>query len=98
MPSRFVALGTLAWLSHLLLDSFYNHGSGIPIFWPVSDASLSLPIPRFSTLDLKQAIFSNHNLSVFGIEFLAYSPLVVAAYFVSRMLGKRNGDPLSHSD
>jgi len=26
--------GTAAWLSHLLLDSFYSHGKGVRIFWP----------------------------------------------------------------
>src|SRR5262245_59028329 len=30
--------GMCAWLSHLVLDSFYNHGRGVAIFWPVSDA------------------------------------------------------------
>jgi membrane-bound metal-dependent hydrolase YbcI (DUF457 family) len=45
-----VAGGAAAWLSHLLLDSFYSHGHGIRIFWPVSDAALNLAIPWFHVL------------------------------------------------
>ena len=40
--------GVATWLSHLVLDSFYNHGRGVAIFWPLSDAHLALPIPWFS--------------------------------------------------
>ena len=45
-----VAGGAAAWLSHLLLDSFYSHGQGIRIFWPVSDAALNLAVPWFHVL------------------------------------------------
>jgi membrane-bound metal-dependent hydrolase YbcI (DUF457 family) len=45
-----VAGGAAAWLSHLLLDSFYSHGHGIRIFWPLSDAALNLPLPWFHVL------------------------------------------------
>ncbi|MFK7817440.1 MAG: metal-dependent hydrolase [Planctomycetaceae bacterium] len=75
VPTRYIAFGITAWLSHLLLDSFYNHGRGVAIFWPFSDGRLKLPIPWFNTLDLSQPILGNHNLSVFVIEFVAYSPL-----------------------
>ena len=46
-----LAAGAAAWLSHLLLDSFYSHGQGIAIFWPFSQARLVLPIPWFDVLD-----------------------------------------------
>jgi membrane-bound metal-dependent hydrolase YbcI (DUF457 family) len=39
-----LAAGAAAWLSHLLLDSFYSHGQGIAIFWPFSRAALALPV------------------------------------------------------
>jgi len=42
--------GTLAWLSHLLLDTFYNHGKGLLMFWPLSERRLALPIPWFSAV------------------------------------------------
>ena len=31
---KVIAGGMAAWLSHLLLDSFYSHGYGVAIFWP----------------------------------------------------------------
>jgi len=40
-----------AWMSHLLLDSFYSGGHGIRIFWPLSrEAALKLPMPWFDAL------------------------------------------------
>jgi membrane-bound metal-dependent hydrolase YbcI (DUF457 family) len=39
--------GAAAWVSHLLLDSFYNHGLGIAIGWPFGHFALNLPIPFF---------------------------------------------------
>jgi len=47
---RVILGGSIAWLSHLLLDSFYNHGHGVAIFWPFSEARLALPIPWFSAI------------------------------------------------
>lgn len=72
-----LALGAV-WLSHLLLDSFYNHGNGIGIFWPLSDAHLNLPIPWFSTVEL-DPWNTAHNLRVFAIELAFYGALLVAA-------------------
>ncbi len=45
-----VWLGVLAWLSHLLLDTFYNHGKGLLMFWPLSTARLALPVPWLAVL------------------------------------------------
>jgi hypothetical protein len=70
---RGLTLVGVAWMSHLLLDSFYNHGEGIGIFWPVSDAHLVLPIPWFETL--RPPWRGVHNLRVFGVELLAYGAL-----------------------
>lgn len=47
---RGVLCGVLAWQSHFLLDSFYNHGKGVAIYWPVSKARLDLAMPWFRTL------------------------------------------------
>jgi membrane-bound metal-dependent hydrolase YbcI (DUF457 family) len=49
IPFRCMLLGAGAWLSHLVLDSFYNHGQGIAIFWPFSDGRINFPIPWFNT-------------------------------------------------
>jgi membrane-bound metal-dependent hydrolase YbcI (DUF457 family) len=82
-----VAGGAAAWLSHLLLDSFYSHGRGIRIFWPVSDAALNLAIPWFHVLqrgpppDLAM-------LRIFGIEALCYGALLGAC-----LIWRRNWKP-----
>lgn len=48
--ARGALCGALAWQSHFLLDSFYNHGKGVAIYWPVSRARLVLTMPWFNTL------------------------------------------------
>jgi hypothetical protein len=47
---RGLLAGVLAWQSHFLLDSFYNHHKGVAIFWPASTARLDLALPWFRTL------------------------------------------------
>jgi len=75
----------LAWLSHLLLDSFYNHGRGVAIFWPFSPAHLALPIPWFSVVPFIPPITAAHVLE-YRTEFASYFPFVVAAYLLRRKL------------
>jgi hypothetical protein len=77
---RLILAGAMAWYSHLLLDTFYNHGKGLAIFWPVSDARIALPLPWFSTMRLPP-IFSSHNVRVWLIEAAAYGALLAAAVF-----------------
>jgi len=72
-----------AWFSHLLLDSFYNHGRGVGIYWPFSDGKLNFAMPWFNTLDLSQSITSRHNLMVYAIEFFAYFPVLVVAWLIA---------------
>ena len=87
---RYVLLGGAAWLSHLLLDSFYNHGNGIGVYWPFSDAHLNLSMPWFNTLDLSQSVFGTHNLSVYATEFVAYFPLLLLAIAFSYITRSRD--------
>ena len=75
---------TVAWLSHFVLDSLYNHGQGIGIYWPFSDNKLALPISWFSTLQATPAVFSVHNLKVIFIELLAYVPIFLVAFFARK--------------
>lgn len=72
-----------AWLSHMLLDSLYDHGRGIAIFWPFSDAHLALPVSWFSTL--RPPLRSAHNLQVFGIELLFYGAIFLAVLLARRV-------------
>ena len=71
----FISAGSLALYSHYLLDSFYNHGKGIAIYWPYSDARLALPIPWFSVMQL-DPLFCWSNFRTWGIEFLCYGSLL----------------------
>ena len=57
--SRVLVAWSLAWLSHMVLDAMYNHGLGIGVFWPFSDAHLVLPLPSSSLLVMKGA--TQHN-------------------------------------
>ena len=79
-----VACGGVAVLSHLLLDSFYSHGRGVAVCWPVSHARLSLPLPWFSVLDEGWKL-SAHALRVVSIETLFYGSLL-AACVIARLL------------
>lgn len=79
--------GAVAWYSHLLLDTFYNHGQGLAMFWPLSDARLALPIPWFTTMNRDQ-IFSEHNARVFGIEGVVYGAVLVLAVGLRQIVGR----------
>ena len=81
-----MVLGSAAWLSHLLLDSFYNHGRGIAIYWPFSDGRLNFSMPWFNTLDLSQSAISQHNLTVYWIEFVAYLLVLIIAIVIGTMV------------
>ena len=69
-----VCAGAAAWLSHLLLDSFYSHGKGVRIFWPLSLDALNLPMPWFHVL--QPGIPPHAALRIFAIEFAFYGTLL----------------------
>jgi hypothetical protein len=74
---RIVAAGVAAWLSHLLLDSFYSHGQGIHILWPVSDAALSLPVPWLHVLE-PDSLSNAATLRIFATEAVCYGAILGA--------------------
>ena len=69
-----VLASTVALFSHYLLDTFYNHGKGLAMFWPVSSARMALPISWFSHMDftVHGQLFSWKNLRIWLIEFAAF--------------------------
>lgn len=77
-----IACGAAAWLSHLLLDSFYNHGKGIAIFWPFSKSGLILPIPWLSVVKTLPPPITPELIRILLIEFVTFSPLVLLAILV----------------
>ena len=85
---RYQLEGSIAWLSHLLLDSFYNHGLGVAIFWPFSKIRLVLPLPWFSVVKSPPP-FTYEVIQEFLVEFVCYSPLLLIAIAV-RKLKTRN--------
>jgi membrane-bound metal-dependent hydrolase YbcI (DUF457 family) len=72
-----VAGGGAAWLSHLLLDSFYSHGWGVRIFWPFSDAALNLPLPWFQ-VPRRDSFGDPAALRIFAVEAIFYGALLGA--------------------
>ena len=93
LSSRFRRLGgmpvlvgvALAWLSHLLLDTFYGHGGGLGMFWPFSKAHVSLAIPWFETLGRPLPHVDSHTARVCLIELLSYGTILVVA-LVARLV------------
>jgi hypothetical protein len=81
-PVLFTA--ALAWLSHLLLDSFYNHGYGIAIFWPYSEARLILPIPWLAVAPGSAFPPTPAKLREVFLELATFSPLIVLGWMARR--------------
>ncbi len=75
----FLVLMVLALYSHLLLDSFYNHGLGVAIFWPISSASLVLPVPWLSVQYEYPPPITSAMLRIWWIEVASFSPFVLIA-------------------
>ena len=75
--------GAASWLSHLLLDSFYNHGLGVAIFWPFSTTRLALPIPWLSVLNSPLPI-TWQAVQVWAIELVSFLPLLLLAIRLRR--------------
>jgi membrane-bound metal-dependent hydrolase YbcI (DUF457 family) len=81
----------ITWLSHLLLDSFYNHGYGVAIFWPFSTARLALPMPWFSVVT-EPMYFAAEGFREYLAEFVFYSLFLVTALITKReMKDNRRG-------
>jgi hypothetical protein len=92
-----------AWLSHLLLDTLYNHGLGLSMFWPYSNAALALPIPWFHTIEVEAGLTAWHNLREYLFEFLSFSLIVVVAILIRwrctvNAVSPLNSAPLSKSE
>ena len=78
--------GSISWLSHLLLDSFYNHGMGIAIFWPFSKARLILPIPWLAVSTDPFFSITLKKIQIFLLEFASFFPLIILAIFIRRAI------------
>ena len=68
----------IAWMSHFLLDALYADGR-VAIFWPISDASVSLPVPWLKTMPHVPPPFDRRVLTIFMFEALTFAPLLALA-------------------
>jgi VanZ family protein len=83
--------GSLAWLSHLLLDTFYNHKKGLAMFWPFSDARIALPVPWLAVVSRPFLPVSAVNLRILLLDFLTFFPLVLVAIIIRKALIQKSG-------
>ncbi|MCJ7700410.1 MAG: hypothetical protein MUO62_02400 [Anaerolineales bacterium] len=66
----------------MLLDTFYNHGKGVKMFWPFSEVRLALPIPWFSVVKNPHPPLTSETVQILLIEMAFYGTgllLVVGA-------------------
>jgi len=89
---RVTACGAGAWLSHLLLDSFYNHGNGVVVGWPFGRAKLNFPIPWFRSL-VDGTALDLRTLRVFSIEIVFYGALLGICVLIRRLAVRRGTAP-----
>ncbi len=85
---RVMLAWSVTWLAHMPLDSLYNHGQGIAIFWPFSNAHLAMPVPWFETISWPPR--TDHNLRVFAIEAMVYGVILVMCMLLRRAMRGRN--------
>lgn len=77
-----ITSGALAWISYLLLDTFYNTGTGLMMFWPLSDARLSLAMPWFSVVT---EYFSLRTLNIVLIETAFYGGILAMVALIRKL-------------
>lgn len=76
---RRVIIGLIAaWLSHFLLDALYVD-SHLAIFWPFSEATVSLPVPWLETLPHVPPPFDERVIRILILEAVTFMPLLVLA-------------------
>jgi membrane-bound metal-dependent hydrolase YbcI (DUF457 family) len=85
---RVALLVSLAWLSHLLLDCCYNHGQGLAMFWPLTNARLALPLPWFDVLPSGRWTLDVPTVKVAMKEVLFFGSVLLLAV-VCRVIGWR---------
>lgn len=89
LPRRIVAGAGAAWFSHLLLDSFYNHGLGVAVMWPFGNGRLNFPFPWFETLRMPIDYASAHSLGVFRIEACFYGAILAVVCLIRWRIASR---------
>jgi hypothetical protein len=78
----FVATGAAAWGSHLLLDTFYNHGQGLAVFWPFSDARIAIPIPWLAVLESSPPPLNGRTFGIWAVEGAFFGAIFLFLLFL----------------
>jgi Predicted membrane-bound metal-dependent hydrolase (DUF457). len=76
--------GIMAWLSHLLLDTFYNQNKGLLMFWPFSSARLSLPMPWFSVVKTIPPPLTLDTIHIILVEAVFYGTVLLLVLILRR--------------
>lgn len=85
---RLILLGNLTVLSHLLLDTFYNHGLGLALLWPLSAVRTALPIPWLSVMQSPFLPVNAGHVKVWALELVTFAPILLLAAAV-KMISRR---------
>ena len=75
-PLQVFAITLTIYSSHLVLDFFTQGGSGIPLFWPVSNASFQSTIPLFPSVHHSHGLFNPIHIIFLSFE-LTYTVIVL---------------------
>lgn len=86
---RIAVAGAVCWISHLLLDCLYNHGLGLAMFWPLSDARLDLALPWFAVLGREGSPSPTHIYAVEGLFYGSLLLLCLAVRLGAQRLGRK---------
>jgi membrane-bound metal-dependent hydrolase YbcI (DUF457 family) len=74
---KVVVGGIVAWLSHLLLDTFYNQEKGLLMLWPFSDARVSLPMSWFSVVKTIPPPLTADTVHILLVEAVFYGTILL---------------------
>ena len=78
--TRCLLCGSLAWLSHIGMDTLYGDLPGTAILWPFSTKLVSWPLPWLKSLPHVPPPFDEAVLQILLFELITFLPLVLLAY------------------
>lgn len=80
--------------SHILLDLLTQGGSGLPLFWPLSNQTFQLPFPIFPAVHHSRGLWDASHLIFISAELL-YSACLLAGLWRFRAEAKPGREPHS---
>jgi hypothetical protein len=86
---RIIGGGAVSLLSHLLLDSLYNHRAGVAVLWPLNSAPLAMPLPWLGHWPDSSSFLTWQTLRVSCAETVTFFPLLGIAMAWRYVIQKR---------